>query len=220
MLHNRINIASVLADKSRGTSAEALNLLHKNQAEFKGLLANEDLVLRLVSTTHDDLNNNLASKMNVLTDQYHDSSQKVRQAVRSINSITDLVREANAKCSVELDEIRQELIPRVKLYQEELTSRAEEYADLFKNTKDGAEVALRASSSHRNIVEAIDDAQKSAQQAIQAVAKSQDELFDENNSDNVIEKSLSSVDISKDIEDMAKDEFQKLEGIQQSLLYS
>lgn len=212
LAHNRINDASVLAAKSRWTSAEALGRYHQNQADFEKLLASEALVEKLAETIRDDLNNSLASQMNILNEQYQDSAQKVHQTVKAINSITDLVRESNAKCSVELDEISQELLPRVKLYQEELTDRAKEYADLFKNTKNGAEVALRASSSHKNISDAINDAKQSAETAIKAVDKSHDELFDENSTDNVIEKSLSSVDISKDIEELAKDEFHKLEG--------
>lgn len=212
MVQNRINEASGLAAKSRWTSANALDRFHQNQHDFEKLLVDEVLVDKLVSSIRESLNNSLVSQMDVLTEQYRDSTQKVRQGLKDINSITDLVGEANAKCSVELDEIQQDLLPKVELYQRELTNRANEYADLFRNTKDGAEVALRASSSHRSIVEAIDDAKQSAQKAIEAVAKSHDELFDENQTDNVIEKSLLSVELSKNIEDIAKDEFQRLDG--------
>lgn len=212
LAHGRIIDASGLAGNIRWTSADALKQLHQNEADFEKLLANEALVNQLISSVRDYLNNSLVSEMNVLNEQYHDNTQKVRQDLNNLNSITDLIQEANAKCSVEMDEIRLELLPKVQRYQEELTERAKEYADLFKNTKDGAEVALRASSSHRNIVEAINDAKQSAQQAIEAVDKSYVELFDEDNSDNVIEKSLSSVEKSKNIEMMAQEEFEKLEG--------
>lgn len=212
LVQHRINDAFRLAAKSRWTSTETLDRLRKSESDFEKLISDEALINTLVNTVHSHLNNSLSSQMSVLTEQYQDGSQKLRQVMTDIDGIADLVGEANAKCSVELDEIQQELMPQAKQYQELLTNRAEEYAQLFKNTKDGAELALRASSSHMSIVEAIEDARQSARQAIEAVVKSHDELFDEKNRDNVIEKSLVSVGISKDIEDISKDEFQKLEG--------
>lgn len=209
---NRIYQAADLAAYIKTTTDDAFAQFNTNQESYEKLLSNEAFVAALENDTRNDLNNNVISQMNVLIEQYHDSSQRVRQSINDVNTIVDLVRGANARCSVELDEIRDTLLPSVTQYQAELSSRAKVYADLIKNTKVGAEVALRASSSHRSIVEAIENANQSAQLAIEAVSKNNDELFNEVKSDGINDRSMLTVKISKDIEDAAEDEFQKLEG--------
>lgn len=212
ILQARVNDADLLATKSRWVSAEALSRLQQSQANFEKLLVDEATTVRLQNSIREDLNSSLVSQMNVLTEQYQDNAQQVRQELKNINQITGLVQDATTNCAAELEDVRARWLPKTKAYQEELTSRAEEYAKLFKNTKDGAEVALRASSSHRSIVEAIEAARDSADQAIEAVGKSHAELFEETSDDSVIERAEQSVEDSLDIEAAAMEEFQKLEG--------
>lgn len=157
-------------------------------------------------------NNSIVPQTDTLLEMIGDQQSKVAQDLKTIVRLKDVVHETNMHCSQNLQNIRDNWLPDAKAHAIDLVVRAEEYAKLFRSTKNGSEMALMASTAHKNISDSIETARQLAIEAKRAAQRSELELFPTDGTSTVIEKSLVSLQKSRRIEEDAVREIDKVAG--------
>lgn len=208
---NRLNSAIENADKAFYFIAQAHPLHNKNREQYEKLLQQQRNLLELRDNIFEIFNTSIIPQTDLVFELIADNHGKFTQDSVSLQLLKDSVHDINEECAKELAAMKKELIPKVKSHVDDLTHRANEYSKIFQNTKNGAEVALLASTAHKNISEAIEAARVAALDTRAAVAKSQQELYPKNGK-SVIEKGLKSLKQSHKIREQAIKELEKLGG--------
>lgn len=197
---------------------ETLRLVsHTNETHSSNVRRFDDLqhrnqqISRLLYEVRDLFNTSVVPQTDTMLELIADGSAKLAQDIRTIGRLKDVVNETGARCEESLRGIRDSLLPEASARSIDLAGRAEEYAQLFRNTKNGAEVAVLASTAYKNISESIESARRSAIEAELASRKSELELYP-SDGDSVVEKSLASLRKSQEIKENAVREIDKVAG--------
>lgn len=208
---NRISDAIQLAHRAFDTMTKAESTISYNRRHYDALLLQHKRIFGLQAAIRDTFNNSIVPQTDTMFEMIQDNHNKVQQDMGSLQRLRQIVNEVNERCHEGLHYIRMNYLDAARVHSQDLTLRAREYAKLFQHSKNGAEVALLASSAHRNISEAIESARILAMETIEAVAKSEEELYPING-ESVIEKGLHSLRKSQKIEEDAIKELNKMQG--------
>lgn len=186
-----------------------------NQRNFEMLRDHQQQIQKLKDEVQEALNSSLIAQTDVLIEEYRDGAQKLAADTKTMHALREQLDSAIAEEQHDLADSRADLVPRAAQHSSDLKRRADEYERLFANSRNGAEMAMRASSAHADIVAAIAAAKLAARQAVEAVGKTDAELRDEGGDGDVsiIDRGMASLRQSGDIERAAVTEFRKLDGM-------
>lgn len=124
---------------------DKVEMVHgENVENFDALVGRQNEAKALKQEIFQVYNNSVVPQTDELFEEIGDSQNKLLQIMEDINVLKETVNDTNAECADGLDEIRENYLPDAKEHSDDLMRRATEYAQLFKNTKDGAAVALIA----------------------------------------------------------------------------
>lgn len=211
-LKNRLYDAMQNAHKTIEILGQCNRTHFTNRKRYENLLQKHKHIANLRYSIRDTFNTSIVPQTDTLFEIVADQQAKVEQDLQTIVRLKDVVHETNVQCAQNLRNIRDNWLPDAKTHSIDLVVRAEEYAKLFRSTKNGAEMALQASTAHKNISESIESARRLAVEAIRAAEKSELELFPTDGASTVIEKSLASLQRSQRIEEEAVQEIDKVSG--------
>lgn len=217
MLKNRLQDSIQLAHRAFDTLTKAESTLSYNRRRYEALLQQHKRIFELQSGIRDIYNTSIVAQTDTAFEIIDDNHGKIQQDMENLQRLQQIVRDVNEECAEGLHVIRTNYKDAAQRQAHELTLRAKKYAQLFQHSRNGAEVALLASSAHRNISGAIDSARILAAEAIEAVAKSEEELFI-GKGESVIEKGLQSLRRSQKIEEDAIKEMNKMHGEYQIII--
>lgn len=231
MINTRLDDALKIGQTTHNVIDKVKTIHGKNVENFNALANRQNEARKLKQEIRQVYNNSIVPQTDELFEEISDSQNKLLQIMEDINVLKETVNDTNAECADGLDEIRENYLPDAKEHSDDLMKRATEYAELFKNTKDGAAIALIAryavngifinenmknripsySTAHKDITDAINSAKDMTNQAIDAVAKSQEELYPSSGM-SVIDIGMISLKTSHDIQQDALREIDKLGG--------
>lgn len=212
-VHRRLQDAAALAARTTGLTASARATHESNERHFEMLLDHELLIRKLKDEVLEAMNNSLVAQMDVLTEEYADGASQIQTDVATIRQLGSLLVGAVEEEAIALGDLRADVVMDADQHAAVLGRRADEYAKLFVNSRNGAELAMRASSAHTTIVEAIEAAKLAGEQAVDAVTKSHAELHESGADDaSIIDRGMMSMRQSSEIEAAAEQEFRKLDG--------
>lgn len=211
-LKNRLYDAMQNAHKTIEILGHGNKTHFTNRKRYENLLQKHKHISNLRYSIRDIFNTSIVPQTDTLFEIIADHQNKVMQDLKTIVRLKDVVHETNVHCAQSLQNIHDNWLPDAKAHSIDLVVRAEEYAKLFRGTKNGAEMALMASTAHKNISESIETARNLAIEAIRAAEKSEFELFPTDGTSTVIEKSLVSLQRSQSIEEDAVREIDKVAG--------
>lgn len=218
MKYDVINLKNRLYDAMQNAHKTIEILGHTNKTHFtnrkryENLLQQHKHISNLRYSIRDIFNTSVVPQTDTLFEMIADQQGQVLQDLKTIVRLKDVVQETNVQCAENLRNIRDNWLPDAEAHSIDLVVRAEGYAKLFRSTKNGAEMALLASTAHSNITESIQNARRLAVDAKRAAEKSELELFPTDGASTVIEKSLISLERSQRIEEDAVREIDKVAG--------
>lgn len=183
----------------------------KNIQQFDNFQKQNQQISQLLYSIHDLFNTNVIPQTDTIFNMIADGKDKLIQDIKTIERLKTVVNITNQRCAENIRAIRDNLLPEAKARSIDLIVRAEEYAKLFRNTKNSAEIAMLASTAYKNITDSIDSAQRLAIDTEQAARKSESELYP-SNGESVIEKSSASLRKSEEIKENAVREIDKVAG--------
>lgn len=208
---NRLDDLIEIAYKTQRLHSHTNETHLSNVRRFDDLQHRNQHISRLLYEIRDLFNTSVVPQTDTMLELIADGSAKLAQDIRTIGRLRDVVNETGALCEESLRSIRDNLLPEASARSIDLAVRAEEYAKLFRNTKNGAEVAILASTAYKNISDSIESARRSAIEAELASRKSELELYPSDD-DAVIAKSLASLRKSQEIKENAVREIDKVAG--------
>lgn len=143
VLH-RLSDAEHIVYKTNNLLDNAINIHEINLQNFK-ILADREHEIRSEKMEIARLyNTSIVPATDELIEEIGDSHRKIVQDLNDLLELKDIVRDVNEECSSGLEEIRTNWLPEASDHSADLVLRANEYAQSFQNTKNGAEVALLA----------------------------------------------------------------------------
>ncbi|TMW53859.1 hypothetical protein DOY81_001030 [Sarcophaga bullata] len=113
-------------------------------------------------------------------------------------------------------EVRKHWLPKAQKHAARLLERSNEYARQFQPTRNGARIAMLASSAHKNISEAIEAARLASKEAKERVFKAHNKLYPRYNL-SVIERAANSLNKSKNLKHEAQQEINRTEALKSRL---
>lgn len=144
VINNRLDDALKIGQRTHNILDQVVLIHGKNLQHFDSLVNRENEAKKLKQDIYQVYNNSIVPQTDELFEEIDDSQNKLLQLMEDINVLKDNVNDTNAECSDGLADIRENYLPDAKGHSIDLMQRATEYAKLFKNTKDGAAVALIA----------------------------------------------------------------------------
>lgn len=213
-LQARVLDAASLAHNTLLMTAAARAGNAENQRNYEMLRDHEQLIQKLKDEVQEALNNSLVAQTDVVADEYRDGAEKLAADVQTIHALREQLAEAIAEEKQDLTDIHADILPQATQHSSELKRRADEYERLFANSRNGAELAIRASSAHADIVAAIEAAKLAGQQSVEAVRETDAQLRNEGGAGDasIIQRGMESLRQSGEIERAAEAEFRKLDG--------
>lgn len=214
LTNGRLEAAARLAALAADTVATARDKHGQQQRSFDMLRDHEQLIRKLKAEVLEALNGSEATRLDGLLQEYEDTALKVRTDGATVRRLADLVEQVLEEEADDVAELLADRVPLAEEHAAELTRRANEYARLFVNTRNGAELALRASSAHATIGEAIGAAADAAGQAVEAVRTSEAELHENAGGEeaSIVDRGMGSLRKSSRVETTAAGEFRRLDG--------
>lgn len=144
MIKKRIDDATKIGHDTHRVLDRVEALHGTNEDRFEALVGRHKEAGVLKHEMNQLFNNSIAPQTDEVFEEIGDSQRKLLQIMEDINVLKETVNDTNAECADGLDDIRENYLPDAKEHSNDLMDRAIEYAKLFKNTKDGAAVALIA----------------------------------------------------------------------------
>lgn len=121
------------------------NVTHNlNRKRYDNLVYQLRKISNLRGNIIEIYNTSVIPKTEVTFDMIQDNHEKIEQDLNNIIRLKKIVFEINDQCAENLNNIRHEWLALARDHSVDLTVHAEEYAKLFQNTKNGAEVAMLA----------------------------------------------------------------------------
>lgn len=144
MINNRLDDALKIGHRTHNILDQVALVHGKNLEHFNSLVDRENKAKKLKQDIFQVYNNSIIPQTDELFEEIGDSQSKLLQIMEDINVLKETVNDTNAECADGMADIRENYLPDAKEHSDDLMRRATEYAQLFKNTKDGAAVALIA----------------------------------------------------------------------------
>lgn len=144
MINKRLDDALKIGHRTHNVLDRVVMIHGKNVERFEGLVDRQTEAGTLKREIFQVYNNSIVPQTDELFEEIGDSQNKLLQIMEDINVLKETVNDTNAECADGLADIRENYLPDAKEHSDDLMKRATEYAQLFKNTKDGAAVALIA----------------------------------------------------------------------------
>lgn len=144
MINTRLNDALKIGHRTHNILDKVVTIHEKNNKHFDGLVDRQNEARTLKQDIFQVYNNSIVPQTDELFEEIGDSQNKLLQIMEDINVLKETVNDTNAECADGLADIRENYLPDAKEHSDDLMQRATEYAQLFKNTKDGAAIALIA----------------------------------------------------------------------------
>lgn len=144
MINSRLDDALKIGHRTHNMLDRVVTIHEKNLKNFDALVDRRNEARTLKEDIHQVYNNSIVPQTDELFEEIGDSQNKLLQIMEDINVLKETVNDTNAECADGLADIRENYLPDAKEHSDDLIKRATEYAQLFKNTKDGAAVALIA----------------------------------------------------------------------------
>lgn len=132
------------AYKSAETLSKANLTLNLDKKRYDNLMHQLRKIANLRSNIHDIFNTSIIPKTDMIFDLIADNHEKIEQDLNNIFRLKSIVHEINEQCAKNLKTIRHDWLPIARDHSADLMGRAQAYAKLFQNTKNGAEVAMLA----------------------------------------------------------------------------
>ncbi|XP_055907050.1 laminin subunit alpha-2 isoform X2 [Eupeodes corollae] len=204
----RLSDARMFTDKTFEMLNE-IDDIHEHIVNLKSYLVEDHGQIRELQSEFDQYeNNSLVAETDTFLDMIEGRQE---QLDGEIDTIERLSRYMNDTLE-ENDKIRKEVykhwLPKAQKHAARLTERSNEYMRQFQPTKNGARIALLASSAHKNISDAITAARRSSLEAREGVSEAQNQLYPSDGS-SVIERAKISLGKSKLLQKDALREMEK-----------
>lgn len=144
-LQERLDDATHIARETYRT-LDQTDLIHEqNVRSYNALAAKEYALKTLELDLYAVFNNSIIPKTDELIGEIKDNSEKVVANLNQLRDLKTFVNDANEECSNGLSSLKESGLPvQASNHANQLMRQAREYAKAFLNTKNGAEVALRA----------------------------------------------------------------------------
>ncbi|XP_028895887.2 laminin subunit alpha-1 isoform X3 [Zeugodacus cucurbitae] len=162
------------------------------------------------------LNKSLIPRTNLLIEE-----NWVQQ--EQLTGVTDSIDRLYEQLNISMDdsegiqrEVRKHWLPKAQKHADRLMERSNEYARQFQPTRNGAKIAILASSAHKNISDAIDAARRASIEAKERVWEAQSRLYPDDDS-SVIERAEVSLNKSRKLQKEALAEMERTNALKQKL---
>ena len=146
-----------------------------------------------------------------MMESIHDNIAKLNVENDDLIALNEDLNITIIECDEGLKEAKAHWLPKARAHADDLMKRSKVIVDSFQHSKDGAKIALLASSAHSNITSAINSAQDAAKRAFEAARTSYDEL-NPIGEHTIFDKGLDSLHESEDIQKDALHEISKIDG--------
>lgn len=144
-LLERLDDATHIARETYRTLDRIDPIHEQNVRSYKALAAKEYAIKTIELDLYDIFNNSIVPKTDELIGEIKDNSDKVVANLNQLRDLQTFVNDANEECSSGLSSLKESGLPvHASNHANQLMRQAKEYAKAFLNTKNGAEVALRA----------------------------------------------------------------------------
>jgi laminin alpha 1/2 len=210
-LANRLENMQTLIHKTFKHSMETEALLTFNQKNFENLQEKVKSIEEIDAEITEVLENDLLEETESLMESVEANMKSLDHVNDDLVTLNEDLNNTIQECEQELNKITSNSLPKAKAHAQKLASKANIYVDLFQHSKDGAKVALDASTAHSNIANAIEAARVATNLAFEAAKNSNDEL-NPIGEDTIAEKGLDSKHESLDIRADALNEITRIEG--------
>ncbi len=144
MINKRLDDALEIGHRTHNVLDKVDSIHGRNLKNFDALVDRHNEAGSLKRDIQQVFNNSIVPQTDELFEEIEDSQNKLLQIMEDINVLKETVNDTNAECADGLADIRENYLPDAKGHSNDLMKRATEYAQSFKNTKDGAAVALAA----------------------------------------------------------------------------
>jgi laminin, alpha 1/2 len=199
------------AHRTQSTIDTADETFVKNEERFENLKNKLDEIRGLEQDVDEKLNNSLIAQSETTIEMLKDNMDNIEDELTDILILNKSLNETTAEVTDVLIGIQNTNLPNAQKHAAELMEKANSYTQLFQHTKDGAEIAMLASTAHQNITAAIAAAKLAAQQAIVAAQQADAELNPDDEV-SIKDRGIESINESQDIEQEALTEIDKLDG--------
>ncbi|XP_023158823.1 laminin subunit alpha-1 isoform X2 [Ceratitis capitata] len=164
----------------------------------------------------DYLNQSLIPRTDVLSEQNWAQQERLTGVTDSIDRLVEQLNISLGDSDGMQREVRKHWLPKAQKHADRLMERSNEYARQFQPTRNGARIALLASSAHKNISDAIDAARQASLEATERVSEAQQRLYPDDDS-SVIERAKISLNKSKALQKEALTEMERTNALKQKL---
>ncbi|XP_067621354.1 laminin subunit alpha-1 isoform X1 [Eurosta solidaginis] len=164
----------------------------------------------------DYLNQSLIPRTDVLIEENWTQQEQLSGATETIDRLFEQLNTSLGEGEAMQREVRKHWLPKAEKHAERLMKRSNEYARQFQPTRNGAKIALLASSAHKNISDAIEAARQASLEANERVLDAQRRLYPDDGS-SVIERAQVSLNKSKQLQKEALAEMEYTEALKQKL---
>ncbi|XP_055381870.1 laminin subunit alpha-1 [Condylostylus longicornis] len=164
------------------------------------------------------LDSDLMPRANVMIDMVDGGGEQIDVNIKNMENLRGMWNESWINENNLRRDLRKHWLPKAWRHAKRLMERSNDYAKQFQPTKDGARVAMLASSAHKNISKAIDAARYASIESKEAVMISLDKLYPKGDK-SVVEKAKTSLERSKQLNKDAKHEMNKTEALKIKIKY-
>lgn len=176
LFNERLEDLKNLTHRTFRDSSETEAFVTKNRKSFeklkeKSIKINEDTeeLEKLISF-------GIIAQSATMMEMLHDAIDKLKSDNKVLIDLNVEIDAVITEREDDLQDIKDDLIPKARVHAELLAKRSKVIVDLFQNSKDGARVAMLAGTAHKNITEAINAARDAAEKAHVAAVFSNDKL--------------------------------------------
>lgn len=211
IMTDRLDDMKNLTHKVFRDSMETEVLMSRNREKLDKLIGK----VEKIDETHDEvkkiLHTEIISQTDSMMESIHDNIAKLKVENDDLIALNEDLNITIVECDEGLKEAKIHWLPKARVHADDLMKRSKVIVDSFQHSKDGAKIALLASSAHSNISAAINAAQDAAKDAFEAAKTSYDEL-NPIGEHTIFDKGLDSLHESEDIQKDALHEISKIDG--------
>jgi laminin alpha 1/2 len=214
IFHERLNDLKNLTHRVFRDSSETEAFITKNKKDFEKL---KERVARLNEQSAEVdgiLDENVVAQSASLMESVGDSIEKAKATNDDLQSLHGEVDRVMKERADGINQIRDKEVVEARKHAESLAERSKVIVDLFQNSKDGAEQAVRAGTVYENIVESINAARTAADKAHEAAVFSNEQLTPTDpNEETMMERGNDLSLESEAIQQDAEQQIEKIKGL-------
>jgi laminin alpha 1/2 len=204
IFHERLSDLKNLTHRVFRDSLETEAFLTKNKEDFEKLKEKVGRVNEQSAEVDGILDENVVASSASLMESVGDNLEKAKVVNSDLLELHGDVERAMKEKEEENAKVRDNEVVAARKHAESLAERSKVIVDLFQNSKDGAQLAVRAGTSYSNITDSIHAAREAADKAYEAAVFSNEQLNPTDDEETMMERgndlSLESVAIQEDAE--------------------